>query len=299
MTTVLAANLKSFLRQHGPWCVALVVLCIGFRHTLVEFWKLSLSIDHYSHLAVIPFLSAFLLYWHRKQIFAAAASALGVGILIAICSVPLLLLARATAVTHDVGLFANGLALVVLVLAAFIACYGTRALRAALFPLLLLFLAVPLPSQVVETVIVFLQKGSATVCEALFSLTGVPFFREGQLFHLPRLTIEIAQECSGIRSSIGLLITTLLAVHLLLRTWWKQALVVLCVVPLVLLKNGVRIVTLSLLAIYVDPGFLSGWLHTSGGIVFYLLALAVIGILIRILKKDAVVSEPATRARAV
>jgi hypothetical protein len=33
-------------------------------------------------------------------------------------------------------------------------------------------------------------------------------------------------------------------------------------------------VTIYLLAAYLNPAFLHGWLHTSGGVVFYLLGLA-------------------------
>jgi len=42
---------------------------------------------------------------------------------------------------------------------------------------------------------------------------------------------------------------------------------------MMVLKNGIRIVTLSLLAVYVDPNFLFGTLHRDGGIVFFLLGL--------------------------
>jgi exosortase/archaeosortase family protein len=70
--------------------------------------------------------------------------------------------------------------------------------------------------------------------------------------------------------------TSLLAGHLYLTTGWKRALVVLMVVPFAILKNGARIVALSLLAIHVDPSFLSGALHHEGGIVFFLIGLAVL-----------------------
>jgi exosortase/archaeosortase family protein len=42
---------------------------------------------------------------------------------------------------------------------------------------------------------------------------------------------------------------------------------------MMILKNGIRIATLTLLSIYVDPGFLRGRLHRDGGIVFFLLGL--------------------------
>jgi exosortase/archaeosortase family protein len=38
-------------------------------------------------------------------------------------------------------------------------------------------------------------------------------------------------------------------------------------------KNAIRIATLTLLSIYVDPSFLTGRLHHEGGFVFFFLAL--------------------------
>ena len=50
-------------------------------------------------------------------------------------------------------------------------------------------------------------------------------------------------------------------------------------------KNGLRIVTLSILANYVDPGFLYGRLHREGGIVFFLLALGLLLPVYKLLKR--------------
>jgi exosortase/archaeosortase family protein len=44
-----------------------------------------------------------------------------------------------------------------------------------------------------------------------------------------------------------------------------------------IVKNGIRIATLTLLSIHVDPGFLSGRLHHQGGFVFFFLGLALLG----------------------
>jgi len=97
----------------------------------------------------------------------------------------------------------------------------------------------------------------------------VPFIREGLQFYLSGQNIEIATECSGIRSSFALLVLTALMSNVLLQSVWRKVVLVSAVVPLVLVKNGIRIVTLSLLAIRVDPAFLAGWLHHSGGFIFF------------------------------
>ena len=96
------------------------------------------------------------------------------------------------------------------------------------------------------------------------------------MFSLPGITIEVAKECSGIRSSLVLLITSLLAGHLYLRSAWTKTLLSVAVLPLAIVKNGIRIVTLTLLSIYIDPSFLTGQLHRGGGIVFFLLALVIL-----------------------
>jgi exosortase len=192
--------------------------------------------------------------------------------------------------TPDDSLSVEIAALVVLWIAGFALCYGTHALRAACFPLLFLMLMIPIPDLLIEKVIFSLQTGSAGVSYGLFKILNVPVFKEGFVFILPTINIEIAKECSGIRSSVALLITTLLAGDFVLRSAWRKSLLVLSAVPILILKNGLRIVTLSLLSIYVDPRFLDGWLHTSGGIVFYSLALLSVFPIILLLKRGEVES---------
>ena len=103
----------------------------------------------------------------------------------------------------------------------------------------------------------------------IFDVAGVPALRDGFIFHLAHLSIEVAKECSGIRSSLALLILALLVGHLFLRTFWKQALFVIVGLVIMIVKNGIRIATLTILAQYVDSGFLYGRLHHEGGVVFF------------------------------
>ena len=57
-----------------------------------------------------------------------------------------------------------------------------------------------------------------------------------------------------------------------------------------LLKNGLRIFSLGVLATKVDPSFLTGRFHRQGGIIFLLIALVAIFLLIWILRRGE--SEP-------
>jgi exosortase len=116
-------------------------------------------------------------------------------------------------------------------------------------------------------------------------MLGVPFLRDGMVFRLPGQAIEIAKECSGIRSSLALMLTTLLAGYLNLRSNTHRILLTAIAIPLAILKNGIRITALTILAVRVDPGFLTGRLHAEGGVVFFVIALLLLGGALRLLQR--------------
>jgi exosortase len=239
--------------------------------------------DQYSHVALIPIVSAYLILRQRKRIFFDNDFAIARGIGVLAGGVVILLVsefAHEVLNEHDYlcGLMAS---LVVLEIGNFILFFGAWAFRVARFPLLILILMVPFPTWVLERLVRLLQEGSAVVTSFLLSLTGVPFVQEGLVFHLPHnLNILIAEDCSGIRSSIALLIASLLASDVFLHRGWTKLGLNVAVLPLSLFKNGLRIATLSLLSVYVDKRFISGDLHRDGGIVFYLIACAMLGLLL-------------------
>jgi len=170
-------------------------------------------------------------------------------------------------------------------IATFIVFYGTGPLRAAAFPLLFLFLMSPLPGVVMEAAVSLLQKGSAETCYVLFRLIQLPVLRHGFQFSLPGVDIEVAKQCSGIHSALSLFISGLLAQHFLLRDVWKKACFTLCIIPIAIFKNGVRIVTITWLGIRVNPDFLHGSLHRRGGLPFSFLALALMALLLWVLRR--------------
>ncbi len=275
-------------RRNIYFILFILLSLIGFRAPLSALLAFSFQYEHYSHIVLMPFVSVGLIYLERKRIFSNARYGLGVGTVLLFLGTILYGLGKKLAplLNENDRLSLAILSLAMLWIGGFVLWYGLPASREALFPLLFLLFMVPIPSFLLEKAIFLLQKGSAEVVHHLFKMAGVPVFREGLLFSLPGLTIEVAKECSGIRSSLALLIVMLLAGHLLLRSSWKKAVLIVSIFPVLLLKNGLRILSLSLLAIYVDRGFLTGSLHRNGGIVFFLLALALLAPLLRLLQKS-------------
>ena len=265
-------------------------------HLLVVLCTLVLTNDTYSHIPLIPIVSVALIYMDRRSIFARGSHAWVSGSALFVAGLGCLIAARLDlwrlGTDNDLSVVAIGAILVFV--GAFALFFGTSAMRGAIFPLLFLLFAIPIPPEILSKVVFLLQSGSASAADAIFSLFGIPHLRRGFDFELPGVVIRVAEECSGIRSSLALLITAVLACHLLLRTAWKKLVFCAMVVPIAILKNGLRIVTLSTLAVYVDPAFLHGNLHKYGGIPFFAIALIPLALLMALLQRtDAQPQMPA------
>jgi len=277
--------------RHALFGAFTLMLLGGHAGTVRGVIDLSLQDATASHLILVPFMTLALLYSRRDLLFAEGAPGMAVaawrlGGLLALSWIASVL-AAAGGPVYALSLAAG--AIVAAWVTGFAACYGTPAFRAGLFPLLFLGFAIPIPSTFVAVAVLLLKSGSARVVAALFGLTGTPFHQEGYVFTLPAFAIVIADQCSGIRSSLALVITSVLAGQRFLTTPWKRVLVVLVAVPFAVVKNGFRIVALCLLATHVDPGFMTGALHHEGGIVFFIIGLAFLAPFFLALRK----TEPA------
>jgi exosortase len=247
------------------------------------FWRpllqlIAYSTDHESssHIVLIPIVTAYLIFTERSKIFAMARTSFWPGVVAIALGAGLYAFANSYYQTADQLLPATSLAIVVVWIGIFILLYGTATARRAIFPLTFMLLMVPLPPLILDRTITLLQEGSTQIAVLLFHAAGVPVLRNGFILALPGVTIEVAKECSGIRSSVALFITCLLAAHLFLRTTHNRIVFSLIAFPLAIIKNGIRITTLTLLSIYVNPGFLTGKLHHQGGFVFFLGAMALL-----------------------
>lgn len=243
--------------------------------------------DTFSQIPLIPLLSLYLVYDNRAAIFAELSIGRILGPALIIPGMVLIAIGKLNlwqlGSTNMVSLLM--LAAFLVWLGAFGLFFGARAFRIACFPLFFLLFMIPIPEPALSKIIYLLQAGSSEMVELFFRMAGVPYLRQGFVFELPGVAIRVAEECSGIRSSLALLITTVLASHFFLRTNWKRMLLCVVVVPIVIFKNGLRIATLSILAIYVNPGFLYGRLHHQGGFVFFIIALLPMALVLRLLQK--------------
>src|SRR5208283_6238015 len=267
-------------------CVVSVVL---WWHTIVTTVALALRSDEYTHIFLILPISVSLILseWRSRRArpepnFRAGSALLVLAVLIGFIGG----VWRRGSVTADMQLSLGMLALVVWWIGTFICCFGARIFRMCVFPLCFLLWLVPVPEFALNRIVGFLQQGSASAAHLLFAIARVPVAQDGVVLSIPGLTLEVAKECSSIRSSLILLVTSMVLAQLFLRSNWRKALVFAAAILLSVAKNGLRIFAIGFLGTRVNPAYLTGRLHRQGGIIFFLFALALILLLLWIFRRD-------------
>ncbi|MGJ5819547.1 exosortase/archaeosortase family protein [Paludibaculum fermentans] len=253
----------------------IAVLTVLFLLPITQLLVHAAQSELHSHILLVPFIAAYLLSIQKGQPLAPlSTSFFGAGVAGSLA---------AAALFAGIGWRSNlslndGLALLTLAFVGFLAAggflfLGWRWMVANAFPAAFLIFMVPLPDAVVDGLEKASALASADAAAFYFRLTGTPVFRQGMVFELPGIALQVAQECSGIRSSLVLFITSLIASHLFLRSPWRRLVLVAFVIPLGILRNGFRILVIGLLCVHVGPHMINSPIHHKGGPLFFALSL--------------------------
>ncbi len=163
--------------------------------------------------------------------------------------------------------------------------FGKHWIHSACFPMFFLFFVIPLPDSAVLFLEKYLMYFSAILADILFQFGNIPVFRKGQIIELPGVVLEVAQACSGIRSTLVLLITSILAAHLFLPTLGRKLILVGAVLPLGVFRNALRIYVIGWLCCEYGPQMIEHWIHRKGGPLFFILSLLPLLYLVFLLRK--------------
>ena len=262
-------------------------LCLSFGSSLLDLFRFSLHNDLYSHILLMPVISGYLIWTDRQKLNLVFVPARRLAVLFLLPGLALL-------AAYKLGWQpANENDRLCLLTLAFLFCFATgfvwwlggQILRATVFPLAFLIFIVPFPLAVENGLVDFLQHSSAEVSYLMLTGSGMSVLREGTQFSLPGVTFGVAPECSGVRSTLVLFITGLLAAYFFLRRPWPRITLAALLLPLGILRNAFRIFTLAQLAVHYDPNILDSPLHHRGGPIFFAVSLAPFFLLIWLLRK--------------
>lgn len=283
----------------GLSCAALV-LCFG--RPLVDLARFGSGSELYSYVVLIPVISIFLIWVKWKNLPGRSGPDRGWAIFFTAAGFCFL------GAYWFPGIFGTEwfqLDSLILATLSFLSMFaglcawflGRQLLRAIVFPLCFLLLMAPLPLSVSDALESLLQHTSAAVAYAFFDVSGTPVYAIGNLeFRLPGITIAVAPECSGLHSSLALLITSLLAGSIFLRSSWTRAVLCLSVVPLGIIRNAFRIFTVGELCVHIGPQMINSCIHRTGGWMFFLVSLGPFFLILYLLARS---ERPGTSASAI
>ena len=279
-------------------CTALLTLL--YIQPLCSLILYSATTELNSHILLVPFISAYLIFIRRQKLPGSYTCSL----LLATASLMAGLAALAAAwvlhvtdrlLSRNDYLALMALSFFCLLTAGGFLFLGRRWMVAAAFPIAFLIFIVPLPDRAVEWLETAFKFASTDVAHLFFIFSGTPVLRDGTVFQLPGMVFVVAQECSGIRSTWVLFITSLLASYLFLRSPWRRVVLVAFVIPLGILRNGFRILVIGLLCVHVGPQMFHSIIHRQGGPLFFALSLLPLFLLLWWLRSR----EIGIRARAL
>lgn len=223
----------------------------------------------FSYCAVIPLMSAFVVWRKRASLRHIRIEPALIGGFVVLAAAMLGLVGKAMGDS-----FAMRVSMVLAIAGLVLLLLGKRFFRSLVFPIAFLFLMIPWPFVLVKEVAYHLRIINAVLAEGALRLLGVIVYRDSYFLHLPNITLEVADLCSGISSVFALFaLGSYYAYFLPLRNWMKLV-IVSSTVPFAVVINLLRIILTSLLAYYVGPSALHYVIHELTGIITFFIALA-------------------------
>ncbi len=250
-----------------------VLVSLAFVVPLVALFHHSLREELHSHILLIPVVSLYLAGIQRDLLPPSRKVSLVGAALFALLAAAIYVAPQLAGWSggwsHNDQLSQSAACYVSLVVAGGFAILGTSWMRVLAFPFGFLIFMIPMPDAFVIGFEEWLMRYSALVSEVFFKLSGTSVHRDGQVIELPGMTLTVARECSGIRSTVVLFITSLLAAFLFLKSSLHRVVLVALVIPLGILRNAFRVLVIGLLCVHMGPEMIDSWVHHKGGPLFF------------------------------
>jgi len=284
-----------------------VGLAASFGHNFAEMWirwfpawgyagrslyyRIVEGESYYTHGPIIPFVSLVIVFLILRHLRVPVKPRWRLGLLVLVPSLLLHLVSCLARVN-----FTSGFAMIGVLVGLVLCLWGTAALKRLWFPIAFLIFMVPLPEVTISQWNFRLKMFAADVGVSLAGLLGVIVERVGnRVFLSGGKSLVIANVCNGLRTLISLLAFGAVYVYVCrLRGWWRVLLFALTV-PVAIVANSIRIVSLILVADIWDVTTATGWYHDlSGLMIFALVFLLMFGLERLILWARRAVGRPAT-----
>jgi exosortase len=244
---------------------------------LVRQW---LEDGNYRHGLAIPIISGIILWTRRKHLTGIERDGGTVtGYILVLLAAGLLI--GGTAASE---FFTARLSLPLMLLGFSYILGGVEFVRRARFPLLFLFMMIPLPYIIYFKITFPMQIMSARLSASLLDLIHISVIRRGNILVLPNYELEVVAACSGLRSLMTMITLALVISVLSDLTPARKTILVLCAVPAAVIANTLRLAVTAVGAYSISTEFAEGTLHEISGLIVFFAGFMLLFIALGILR---------------
>jgi exosortase A len=255
-------------RWHSSWRLAPVLAAsMGVLGILALFWPTVASIvaiwirsETFTHGFVVVPICLWLVWRRRETVASIPARPWWPGLAIVFVAGGLWFV---TSLADVLGV--KQFALVFMLQAAIVTVLGTGVARATLFPLAFLLFAVPFGEIFVPTLI----DWTADFTVAALRWSGVPVYREGNLFMIPSGVWSVVETCSGIRYIIASLMVGTIYAAVAYRSTRRRAMFIAAAILVPIVANWLRAYLIVMLGHLSNNKLAVGIDHIIYGWVFF------------------------------
>lgn len=231
---------------------------------MVHHWSV---VEDYQHGFIIAPLAVYFAYQKRWELEDAKIEGSWLGLIPLVVGVSSLMIGRlgTELMTMRSGFVFTLIGLVLLLL-------GKEIFRILAFPLFFLFLMVPLPQSLTNTIAFPLQLIAAKAAVLSLQELGIPALVEGNIIHLAHTELFVHEACSGLRSLMALVtLGVVFAYFFKPGVLWIQLVLVASTIPIAIFVNAFRVALTGYLA-HHDETLASGTIHDLQGVFTFGLA---------------------------
>ena len=217
----------------------------------------------------VPLFSLYVLWTERAKVRASLGAPSWGGIVFALPFLALGFLG-----VRGVQLRFEIVAFVGLLIAVPWAFFGRAAAKAVLFPALFLLFCIPLAT-FLDVVTVHLRLLASSTAFAVARGLGADIVQQGTMVGAAdgSFAIDVADPCSGLRSLFALMALTAGYAYFTQPTWLRRGILFAASVPIAILGNVARILSIVLVANYASSDFATGFYHDYSGFVVFAVAI--------------------------
>ena len=263
-------DIDDLSRQNAIYVTALMVVVLmaiyfPILRNMVLHWSL---IEDYQHGFIIAPLAIFFAYERRRDLELAQVQSSWLGLIPLAIGLGSLSIGRlgTELMTMRSGFIFTLIGIVLLLL-------GRQFFRILAFPLFFLFLMVPLPQSLVNTIAFPLQLIAAKFAVLSLQELGIPALVEGNIIHLAHTELFVHEACSGLRSLMALVTLGVVFAYFFKRNvLWVQIVLVVSTIPIAIFVNAFRVALTGFLTHYWGEEAAGGAIHDLQGLMTFGLA---------------------------